>query len=447
MDPPAGPPGPPKCIEPSGPLSTVLPMSRRPRLRRWLPWLAGLGSILLLAAAAWALTVRNANISNPGVEFRPQPDQPPVAQRPRNGHLEPAFEWPVYGYTKQRTRAFALRDPSALHPPYHHMWSERGSVLIEFPPVLGRRALYMLKNNGALYALSRRTGHLLWKKKVGSLAAASPAYAHNTVYAVVLQRFKGSDGGRIIALDAENGRVRWARKLPSRAESSPLIDHGRVYFGSEDGTVYSLNARDGTLRWMFHAAGAVKAGLAMDNHRNLYFGSYGGEVYSVRARDGSRRWSTSGGGNFYSTPAVAYDRVYLGSTDGNVYSFGAQTGRLAWRHVTGGYVYGSPAVAHVPDGEPTVYIGSYDGKLYALNAQTGDERWTKQTEGKISGGTVVIGDMVFYSTLDKTTTAVGARTGQFLWRTHRGAFNPVVSDGERIYLIGYSSLFALTPKR
>src|SRR3954462_1737301 len=352
MGPPERPPGLPGGVKAAGPLGTVLPMSRGPRFRRGLPWLAGLGSIFLLAAAAWALTVRNANISNPGVEFRPQPDQPPVAERPRNGHLEPAFEWPVYGYTKQRTRAFALRDPSALHPPYHHMWSERGSVLIEFPPVLGRRALYMLKNNGALYALNRRKGHVLWKKKVGSLAAASPAYAHNTIYAVLLQRYKGSNGGRIIALDAKDGRVRWSRKLPSRAESSPLIDHGRVYFGSEDGTVYSLNVRDGSIRWRFHANGAVKAGLAMDSHRNLYFGSYGGQVYSIRARHGSQRWSASAGGNFYSTPAVAYDRVYLGSTDGNVYSFGAQSGRLAWRHATGSYVYGSPPRPPGPPGAP-----------------------------------------------------------------------------------------------
>jgi outer membrane protein assembly factor BamB len=422
-------------------------MSRGPRLRRWLPWLAGLSSIFLVAAAVLALTVRNRNINNPNVEFSSQPGRPPAPTPPvRTRNQDASFEWPVYGYSKQRTREFPLRDPSALHPPYFHTWSDRGHVLIEFPPVLGRRALYMLKNNGALYALNRFTGRTLWKKKVGSLAAASPAYAHNTIFAVLLQRYKGSDGGRIIALDAADGRVRWSRKLPSRAESSPLVDHGRVYFGSEDGTVYSLNVRDGSIRWKFHANGAVKAGLAMDSHRNLYFGSYGGQVYSIRARDGSQRWSASAGGNFYSTPAVAYDRVYLGSTDGDVYSFGARTGRLAWRHATGSFVYGSPAIAQI-GGHPTVYIGSYDSKLYALDARTGRPRWTHHAEGKISGGTVVIGDLVFYSTLSRTTTAVGARTGQVLWSTRKGAFNPVVSDGERLYLMGYSSLFALKPKR
>jgi outer membrane protein assembly factor BamB len=403
--------------------------------------------MLLLGGAALALTLRHRDISNPNVEFSNAPGQPPApAPKPR-GDTEASFEWPVYGYSKQRTREFRLSDPSSLHPPYHQKWAERGRVLLEFPPVLGRRALYVLKNNGALYALSRKSGRVLWKKKVGSLAASSPAYAHNTIYAVLLSRYKGASGGRIIALDAKDGRVRWSRKLPSRSESSPLIDHGRIFFGSEDGTVYSLRARDGSLRWRYHASGAVKGALAMDHHRNLYFGSYGGGVYSVRARDGSQRWKAMAGGNIYSTAAVAYDRVYLGSTDGNVYSFGAQTGRLAWRHATGGYVYGSPAVAHVPDGQPTVYIGSYDNKLYALDARTGTPRWTRTAEGKISGGTVVIGDLVFYSTLSKTTTAVGARTGKFIWRTRRGAFNPAVSDGRRLFLVGYSSLFALMPKK
>jgi outer membrane protein assembly factor BamB len=417
-------------------------MSRGPRIGRWLPWLAGLGLVLILAAAALAIT-REGNVNNPDVEFANQPSPPPPPPRkPPKPNVEPSFEWPVYGYDKQRTRELTLDEPTSLHPPYTENWAERGSVLIEFPPVLGRRSLYVLKNNGALYAIQRKTGRVQWKRKVGALAAASPAYAHNTVYAVLLKRTKDENAGRVVAVNAATGKVRWSRDLPSRAESSPLYDSG-----SENGTIYSLNAGNGDVRWTHKAPGAVKGALAMDRDRNLYYGTYGGTVESLRAADGSRRWSTTAGGNFYSTAAVAYDRVYLGSTDGNVYSFGAQTGRLAWRHVTGGYVYGSPAVAHVPDGDPTVYIGSYDGKLYALNAENGDERWTKQTEGKISGGTVVIGDMVFYSTLDKTTTAVGARTGQFLWRTHRGAFNPVVSDGKRIYLIGYSSLFALTPKR
>jgi hypothetical protein len=38
-------------------------------------------------------------------------------------------------------------------------------------------------------------------------------------------------------------------------------------------------------------------------------------------------------------------------------------------------------------------------------------------------------------------------TGKEVWRTHRGAFNPGVSDGRRIYFLGYSSLFMLSSHR
>ena len=101
-------------------------------------------------------------------------------------------------------------------------------------------------------------------------------------------------------------------------------------------------------------------------------------------------------------------------------------------------------MASVGAAGPTVYIGSYDGKLYALNARSGQVRWTRTSGGKISGGPVVIGDLVFYSNLTRrSTAAVGARTGELVWKTDRGAFNPAISDGRRIYLVGYSSMFML----
>ena len=258
-----------------------------------------------------------------------------------------------------------------------------------------------------------------------------------------------------MAVSARSGRTRWSRKLPSRAESSPLIDRGRLYLGTEDGTVYSLRASDGSVRWKARAAGAVKGALALEGGK-LYFGDYGGKVHAIRRSDGTKVWETSptdgplgigGDGNFYSSAAVAYGRVYIGSTNGDVYSFSSADGTLAWRHGTGGFVYASPAVGQVRGGQPTVYIGSYDGRFYALNARTGAPRWIRSLGQKISGAATVVGDLVFVSDLDKRTTwALGARTGKTVWKTKRGGFHPAISDGRRVYFTGYSSLFALDPK-
>ena len=429
-------------------------MLARLRKRRLL-WLGSalLGVLALTGGVAlYLVSSEPGDVVNSDVPFIETPaattTTPPAPTPPADAQRPAPFTWPVYGYDKARTRYLPLAEP--LRPPFAERWKLGGSVLLEFPPAMGGRSLYLLKNNAALYAISRTTGRVRWKRKFGALAAAQPAYADGVVYFVVLERGKGIKQGRAVAVHAGSGRTKWSRKLPSRAESSPLLHEGTLSFGTEDGTVYGLRASDGMTRWRYRAGDAVKGGLALDGDK-LYFGDYAGRVHAIRARTGQGVWTTgtSGGrfglasGNFYSTAAVAYGRVYLGNTDGFVYSFATRDGALAWRRKTGAFVYGSPAVATVPGGRPTVYIGSYDERFYALDARSGSVRWSRRAEGRISGGATILGDLVFYSTLAKTTTAVGARTGQVVWRTRRGAFNPVVSDGRGIFLVGMTSLFGL----
>jgi len=426
---------------------------KRPRAaRRW--WVAGgAGVVVAIAAAAVVvyLTSRGGDVYNPGVRFQSQP--PPAApQPPPAGPDTEPFTWPLYGYTKDR-RAY-LPASTILRPPYARLWSVRARVLLEFTPVLGGRSLYILDNKGRLRAIARRRGRVRWTRRLGTLAASSPAYAHGRVF-VTLLKGGGRGRGRIVALRATDGRIMWSRSLPARSESSPLVDHERVYFGSEDGTVYALRASDGAVRWRFRAAGPVKAGIALSGGK-LYFGDYAGRLYGLRRADGHPVWqvATHGAGlglragQFYATAAVAYGRVYVGNTDGYVYSYSADRGELAWRKRTSNYVYSSAAVAQVPGGRPTVYVGSYDGNLYALDARSGHVRWRHRDGGSISGGVVVVGDIVYFSNVKhRTTTGLGARTGRRVFRFRHGAFNPVVSDGRMLFLTGATTLYGLRPRR
>jgi outer membrane protein assembly factor BamB len=429
--------------------------------RRWRPLLALL-LVAMLATVAGAvvavLTSQPGDVSNPGVEFEAgeAPTAAPreqTAGRPdKNGRIT----WPVYGLTPQRTKYMPLDEP--LRPPFTFTWALRGSILLEFPPVAGGRQLFLLKNNGALYGISRRTGEVRWKRKLGYLAASSPAYADGTVYVTLLQRGKGIRGGRIVAVSAATGRTRWSRRLASRSESSPVYENGTLYFGAEDGTVYGLRASDGFVRWRYRAGGEVKGALALDRGR-LFFGDYNGRMHAIRASNGRKLWvkGTSGArfglssGNFYSTPAVAYGRVYIGNTDGREYSFDASNGRLAWAHQTGGYVYSSSAVDNVPGVGPTVFVGSYDGSFYAFDARSGDVRWRHGAGGRISGSPTIIGSTVYFANLAKRqTVGLSTRTGRVVFRRSSGSFDPIVSDGQSLYLTGSSSLTALrqvTPQR
>jgi outer membrane protein assembly factor BamB len=137
--------------------------------------------------------------------------------------------------------------------------------------------------------------------------------------------------------------------------------------------------------------------------------------------------------------------VYAGSTDHAVYAFDENTGNRVWSRGTGSYVYGSPAVW---DGR--VYVGSYDHLFYALNAATGDVDWTFTAAGPISGSASVVDGVVYFSHLGapgaRHTYGLDARTGRLLWTWNDGAFASVVTDGAKIYLVGWGRIYAFSPR-
>jgi outer membrane protein assembly factor BamB len=406
---------------------------------------AALGLMTAVALAAYLYEKhRTGSIYHPNAPFTAQTVAPPPPAKPKA-----PFAWPLYGYTKNHTRDFAAS--ARLHPPYRQLWVHYGGALLEFPPVLYGETLFQLGDDAVLHAIDRHTGRDIWSRRLGALSASTPAVSSNTVYATALESSPGSRAGRVVALNSANGHYRWARELSSRSESSPLLDRGLLIFGSESGTVYALSARTGQTVWTYHASGAVKASPSAESGV-LYFGDYSGEIQAIGERDGRRIWrSGSGGallgnGSFYSTAAVVYGRVFLGNTDGRVYAYDAASGKLDWAVQTGAYVYSSPAVANAPGLGPTIYTGSYDGTFRAIDARSGAIDWEYHAGGKISGSATIVGNVVYFSDLGThRTIGLGISTGKPVFSLGTGAFDPVISDGRKLYVSGYTALFALAP--
>jgi outer membrane protein assembly factor BamB len=429
-----------------------------PGTRRWLRWGLATVAILLIAAGgavAFVLLHKPGNVSHPNLSFtRPTPTPPPPPKKPKPVDT---FVWPRYGFDAARTRTF--NEPRGLVPPFHVGWRFQDYELLEFPPVISGTTLYLLDDNGSAKAIDKLSGRKIWERRVGTLAAASPAVgvAERMVFFPLLSTDPHAGqhpgNGRFVALSMRGGHQVWSRQIAPGTESSPLVWNGTVYFGDQGGTVRALRARDGHPLWSYHASGAVKGGLAYSDGI-LYFGDYAGRAYALKADSGQQLWAVStsgaqlgfGSGEFYSTPAVAFGRVYMGNTDGRVYSFAARSGQLAWATGTGAYVYASPAVQDTPGLGPTVYIGSYDGNMYAFDARSGSIRWTHNSGGKISGSPTIVDNVVYFSDLGKKSTAgLDARTGRQVFSFPDGAFNPVISDFHAIYLAGYTTLYQLQP--
>jgi len=95
-----------------------------------------------------------------------------------------------------------------------------------------------------------------------------------------------------------------------------------------------------------------------------------------------------------------------------------------------------------------VFIGGYDRTFYAFDAKSGNPERTYAAPGRISGAPTLIGDVVYFADLDtKTTTGLDAKSGQQVFSFNAGIFNPMISDGKRVYLTGFGREFAFEPQK
>lgn len=407
------------------------------------------GLLILLAGVATAYYTDKhrfgPNVEGSSTEYVPTQTAP----TPKPGLVV----WPMFGGSAQRLHVAA----GAVRPPFRQNWVTGGLSLVEFPPAIGFGFLYYASGNGDLIAVSARNGGRLWTRHVGRCEASSPAvneFDNGTVFETFLNRkpcTQAPDDGEVLAVTAGRGQLRWSRHIGA-SETSPLIVHHRLYVGDWEGNVYCLRVYDGGIVWKFHAGGAVKGAIAYDRGR-VFFGAYDGDMYALNAATGKLVWKGQSArdllgrhGTFYSTPAVAYSRVYIGSTDGKVYSFGEESGKVRWSYGTGGYVYGSPAVW---DGR--VFVGSYDSYFYAFDAATGKLLWKFHSLGPISGSATVVDGVVYFAALNHgrigRTYGLDARTGKLVWSFPNGAFTPVVTDGKKLFLVGWANVFAFTPRK
>jgi outer membrane protein assembly factor BamB len=407
----------------------------RQRRRLAIALVAAVALLLLGSAAlAYELLKRPADVHNASVPFKPQKPPKPEAK---------TVNWPMFGLNPARTRYLPAQ---GVKPPFRKLWRYRGKPLLEFPPIFVGGKLYLVNNNGTAIALDANTGRVLWERSIGRLNASSPAYYRHRLYIVNLVP------GHIVKLDAKTGRIIWKRSLPGRAESSPVVIDRTVYFGCENGDLYALSTVSGNVRWATPLGGPVKSAPAYYGG-TLYVGDYGGYMNAVDAKTGRLKWQSGslgpgfgGTGEFYSTPAVAYGRVYAGNNDDRVYSFDLTDGALAWSYSTGGYAYSGPTVANTRHSPPTVYIGSFDGNVYALDARDGSVRWSRSAGGQVVGSLSAIGNIVYVAEFSSdTTSGFTMRSGRRVFHYGRGTYTPVISDGRRLFLTGYSSVTALQP--
>jgi len=265
--------------------------------------------------------------------------------------------------------------------------------------------------------------------------------------------------------------VKWRFATGNRVASSPVWHGGVLYFGSDDGNVYAVDAATGRQNWKFVTGGPVPATPAVAGGL-VYFPSYDGKFYAVEAQTGRLRWKTATGGErrfeakglhgmqpknqtyadpydvYLSSPVVVEGAVYFGSGDGHLYALDASSGEPRWKFQTGDVVHASPAFAG-----GTLFFGSWDSYFYAVDAATGKQKWRFHggedpfihNQVGFQSSPVVAGGVVYTGCRDSNVYALDAATGAEKWRFNNGGSwvisSPTVAGGKVLFATSDSSLF------
>jgi polyvinyl alcohol dehydrogenase (cytochrome) len=171
-------------------------------------------------------------------------------------------------------------------------------------------------------------------------------------------RFQPAAMARLSASDVPRLKLKWAFGFPgvTRAFAQPTVVGGRIFVGSANSVIYSLNANSGCQYWTFKADSPVRTAITIGPGSApgkwiAYFGDQRATAYGVDALTGELVWKRQVesflGSTITGAPTLADGTLYVATSSGE----------------------------EVIGANPKYECCKFRGSLSALNALTGEVRW------------------------------------------------------------------------
>src|SRR5262249_57201904 len=115
--------------------------------------------------------------------------------------------------------------------------------------------------------------------------------------------------------------LKWAFGFPDSAglRSQPAVDRGRVFAGSQDGSVFSLDAETGCVYWTTTVQAEVRSGITVaevEGKPAVFFGDSSGYLYGLDGATGKQLWKLMldehPAAKATYTPVLYQGRLYVG---------------------------------------------------------------------------------------------------------------------------------------
>jgi len=285
-------------------------------------------------------------------------------------------------------------------------------------PVVAYKTVYSASRAGDVIAFDEKTGKTRWKidlsdidkersfwdSRESALLSGGPVVSVDKV-------FIGSENGKLYTLDAQTGELLWQANIKGEILNAPAVDSGVVVANSASGIMKAFNVETGKELWKVEkeVPSLTLRGISTPVivSGGVLVGTDKGNVNVYLLDKGQQGWSTEIGEPTGSTelervidvdsaPVVFGDRIYAISSRGNLVAIELKSGRILWKRQYSSY-------RQIAIYRNTIFLTNLRGYVYAIDRVNGIERWSNLTlaNRKVTGPAivddyVVVGDFEGY---------------------------------------------------
>lgn len=261
-------------------------------------------------------------------------------------------------------------------------------------------------NGSDLYLLKRKTGEIIWKRRVQGVPGAGAAVTDDYVVVPTIS-------GNVELYQIKETRVTLPEiyKSNGRVLVQPIATAQVVAWPTDRGFLYVARSNKKGLRYRLEAKDAIVSQASYFAPNYFFAASIDGYVYCLHEMNGTELWLFSTGEAISTTPVPVGENLYVITDKGNLFCIEISTGQSKW--------ISSGLKSFVSASQDRVYCLGDTGRLVILDTKTG---------GRIGSlGTQLLD--LFYPNLRTDRIYLGTRTGLLVCLRETNRVWPLIHAG------------------
>lgn len=162
----------------------------------------------------------------------------------------------------------------------------------------------------------------------------------------------------------------------------PIYVQGVLYLGDMDGSLYAINAMDGSTKWSAQNPGGTLSTVLFASN-TVIVNSLSGWMRGYEPSTGTMKWQYNTGGLITSAPVTDGSIVCSGNHIGVITCLSPSTGTLLWKTAS----VGAPIASGLAMDTTTLYAGAENMNVYAFTLANGSLRASTKVSGQTFYGT------------------------------------------------------------